>query len=88
MYASPRFNERCVLWNNLLHVANLHNKLWITTGDFNEVHADEDKFGGKRVDMNKSLIFKDCLDTCNMVNLGFSSPRFTWSNLREINSLT
>lgn len=70
-----------------MHVANLHNKPWIITGDFNEGLADEDKFGGRRVDMNRSLISKDCLDACNVVNLGFSGPRFTWSNLREVDSL-
>lgn len=26
IYASPRFHERCILWNNLKNVANLHNK--------------------------------------------------------------
>ena len=26
VYASPRFQERCVLWNNLKNAANLHDK--------------------------------------------------------------
>ena len=25
VYASPRFNERCILWNNLVNVASLHS---------------------------------------------------------------
>ena len=25
VYASPKFNERCVLWNNLVNVASLHS---------------------------------------------------------------
>lgn len=68
-------------------MANLHNKPWIITGDFNEGLADEDKFGGRRVDMNRSLISKDYLDACNVVDLGFSGPRFTWSNLRVVDSV-
>ena len=87
VYASPRFNERCVLWNNLLNVASLHNSPWIIVRDFNEVLVDNDKFGGKAVNANRSLLFKDCLDSCNMVDLGFSGPRFTWSNRRRVRSL-
>lgn len=37
--------------------------------------------------MNKSLLFKECLDNCGMIDIGFSSPRFTWTNKREIQAL-
>lgn len=46
VYASPRFNERCVVWNNLVNVASLHCSQWIIAGDFNEVLADDEKYGG------------------------------------------
>ena len=87
VYVSPRFNERCVLWNNLKNVAKLHNKPWIIASDFNKVLADREKFGGRSVNINRSLMFKECLDACNMVDLGFSGPRYTWSNLREVSRL-
>lgn len=87
VYASPRFNERCVLWNNLKNVAKLHNKAWIIAGDFSEVLANGEKFGGRSVNINRSLLFKECLDACNMVDLGFLGPRYTWSNLREVSRL-
>ena len=74
VYASPRFNERWVLWNNLKNVAKLHNKPWIIVGDFNEVLADGEKFRGRSVNINPSLLFKEYLDACNMVDLGFSGP--------------
>ena len=84
IYASPRFHERCILWNNLKNATSLHNKPWIITEDFNEVLAEEDKFGGRTISTNISLIFKECLDFCNMVDLGFNGPYFTWMNRREI----
>lgn len=43
--ANPRFNERCVLWNNLKNVAKLQNKPRIIGGDFNKVLADRKKLG-------------------------------------------
>ena len=87
IYTSLRFNERCVLWNNLVNVASLHSSPWIIAGDFNEVLPDNNKFGGKAVNANRSLLFKDCLDSCNMVDLGFSRLSFTWSNRRGVRSL-
>ena len=87
IYASPRFHERSIMWNNLINASNLHNKPWIIAGDFNEVLAEEDKFGGRRISTNRSLIFKECLDFCNMVDLGFNGPWFTWTNRREITDL-
>ena len=50
---------------------------WAIARDFNEPLLDSDKFGGKAVSISRSLEFKECLDRCNMVDLSFSSPRFT-----------
>ena len=87
VYASPRSVERCIMWENLIKVTDLHNKPWVIAGDFNEPLLGEDKFGGRPVNISRSLLFKDCLDKCNMVDLGFSGPRYTWTNRREINNL-
>ena len=56
-------------------------------GDFNGSLIDEDKFGGRGVNINRSLAFKDCLDRCSMVDMGFSSPRYTWTNKRYFSNL-
>ena len=87
IYASPKNEERCILWNNLNKVAELHNKPWIMAGDFNKPLVQEDKFGGRGVSVNRSLAFKDCLDLCNMVDMGFFGPRYTWTNKRDVNNL-
>ena len=87
IYASPRSEERVILWENLAKVDELHNLPWVLAGDFNEPLLDEDKFGGRRVSINRSLLFKDCLDRCSMMDLGFLGPRYTWTNKRDINNL-
>ncbi|XP_075655041.1 uncharacterized protein LOC142625236 [Castanea sativa] len=87
VYASPRFHERCILWNNLKNAANLHDKPWIIAGDFNKVLAEGDKFGGRYISSNRSLLFKECVDHCNIIDLGFVGTRFTWTNRRNINAL-
>ena len=75
------------MWDNLNKVAKLHNMPWVVAGDFNELFLDEDKFGGRAVSVNKSLLFKECLDNYGMIDIGFSSPRFTWTNKREVQTL-
>ena len=87
IYASPRTAERHVLWDNLIKVAEMHNMLWVLAGDFNEPFMEGDKFGGKAVSVNRSLHFKECLDKCSMMDIGFSGPCFTWTNKRNVQAL-
>ncbi|XP_065619003.1 uncharacterized protein LOC136063048 [Quercus suber] len=77
VYASPRLEERTILWNNLATVVEYHNLSWVIARDFNEPLNTDDKFGGREISVNRSLLFKECLDKCNMIDLGFSGPRFT-----------
>ena len=87
IYASPRHAKRQVLWNNLIKVAKLHNMPWVLAGDFNEPIIGKDKYGGRPVSVNRSLMLKECLDLCNMIDLGFTGPRFTWTKRRDIQGL-
>ena len=87
LYASLRNTERQVLWKNLMSVADLHNLPWIIAGDFNEPLLSKDKFGDRAVSVNRSILFKECLDKCNMIDIGFGGPCFTWTNRREVQAL-
>lgn len=80
IYASLRYAEWRLLWDNLSKVAELHTLPWIIAGDFNEVLLDEEKFGGRPICISRTLKFQDCLNNCGMIDLGFSSPWFTWTN--------
>ena len=74
VYASPRTAERLILWNNLISTAELHNLPWVLAGDFNEPLSEDDKFGGRAVSVSRSLLFKEYLDKCNMIDICFSGP--------------
>ena len=49
IYASPRFEERCILWENLKMLANMHDLPWALMGDFKEVLTKEEKSGGNHI---------------------------------------
>ena len=87
IYASPRLTKRRILWSNIEKVGQLHNLPWLMIGDFNEVLGGEDKFGGNQINLNRALEFKECLDSCNFVDLGFVGPKYTWTNKRQISDL-
>ena len=87
VYASPRSAERHILWNNLIKVLELHNLPWVMAGDFNEPLTEKDKYGGKTVSVNRSFLFKERLDKCSMIDIGFTRARFTWTNKSPIQSL-
>nr|XP_023913965.1 uncharacterized protein LOC112025518 [Quercus suber] len=87
IYASPRAFKRYCLWDNLSIVWSIHDLPWVLLGDFKEVLCNDDKFGGNPVNIKRALKFKDCLDVCGMMDLGFCGPKFTWSNLRNIRVL-
>ena len=52
-------------------------------GDFNELLSNDDKSGGNPVNMSRALLFKDCLDSCGMIDLGFHGVRCTWVNKED-----
>lgn len=43
--------------------------------------------GGRALSVNRSLLFKECLDKCNMIDIVFTGARFTWIYKRPIQSL-
>lgn len=45
VYASPRFEFRKTLWNNLGTIADSHDLPWIVIGEFNELLSNSEKKG-------------------------------------------
>ncbi|XP_030958322.1 uncharacterized protein LOC115980181 [Quercus lobata] len=84
VYASPRYAERRLLWDNLSRVAELHTLPWIIAGDFNKILLGEDKLGGRPINISKAVNFQECLNICGMIDLGFSGPRYTWTDRQPL----
>uniref|UniRef100_A0A2N9H633 CCHC-type domain-containing protein n=1 Tax=Fagus sylvatica TaxID=28930 RepID=A0A2N9H633_FAGSY len=87
IYASPRQAERRILWRNLSIIAANHDLPWVMIGDFNDIMSSEEKWGGNVPSHTRISEYRDCMNKCNMIDLGFSGPKYTWSNLHDISSL-
>uniref|UniRef100_A0A2N9GX50 CCHC-type domain-containing protein n=1 Tax=Fagus sylvatica TaxID=28930 RepID=A0A2N9GX50_FAGSY len=87
IYASPRRSERRMLWQNLSTVAGLHSLPWVMVGDFNDITSSDEKWGGNIPNASRISEYCDCMNNCNMIDLGFSGPKYTWTNGQPVSSL-
>lgn len=55
--------------------------------DFNEVLLSNEKVGSHLVNTRIALRFQECLDACDMMDMGFSGAKYTWSNMRGVAEL-
>ena len=64
----------------------LHSKPylpWVCMGDFNEILLSEEKHGGRARPHSQMQAFRDVLDICGFLDLGFTGPEFTWNGNRH-----
>jgi exonuclease III len=81
-YRAPETHKREESWN-LLQRLNAQMKVpWCCMGDFNELVRIEEKQGRHNRSDRQMQLFRDALDDCGFVDLGFTGPKFTWSNNR------
>uniref|UniRef100_A0A2N9HWM2 CCHC-type domain-containing protein n=1 Tax=Fagus sylvatica TaxID=28930 RepID=A0A2N9HWM2_FAGSY len=82
IYASPSFESYLELWDHLASFAATHSLPWLVAGDFNEILSSNEKFSATPASQRRMSAFRDCLNMCNLLDLGFNGPRFTWTNKR------
>ena len=51
---------------------------WICAGDFNEITKTHEKKGGRLRPYTQMKNFRDVLDECGLMDLGFEGSKFTW----------
>ena len=49
---------------------------WIVFGDFNDINHLDEKCGGAKRSADQMQAFRNALDACNLLDLGFSGPSF------------
>ncbi|XP_070027616.1 uncharacterized protein [Nicotiana sylvestris] len=83
IYASPYYQLRDILWNNLLNLHNTVSTSWLIGGDFNEILEAKERFGGLPINNRRTDNFANFINTCKLVDLGFQGSRYTWTNKRR-----
>ncbi|KAL5862295.1 hypothetical protein ACOSQ3_003581 [Xanthoceras sorbifolium] len=79
-YGEPKQWLREQSWVLLRRLAGLDNLPWLIGGDFNEILRGDEKDGGL-VRMGSAMDgFREAVDSCNLLDMGFSGNKFTWCN--------
>lgn len=77
IYASISAGTRQLLWEAFVEASKSLTLLWAVVGDFNQVGDPKDKKGGATTYSGRMVRFTEFVDECELIDLGFSGPRFT-----------
>ena len=83
-YRNPNPSFRKASWDLLRRLRTVDSLPWVC-GDFNELLCINEKLGGLDKLAVGTFNFQAAVDDCNLIDLGFASPKFTWNNKRDGN---
>ncbi|GLT87976.1 hypothetical protein SLE2022_060240 [Rubroshorea leprosula] len=82
IYGRPTFEIRTELWQELGSMSRVISSPWMIIGDFNDVVDQSEKFGGGSISQTRVCAYLNCMNDCNMQDLGYVGSKFTWVNMR------
>ncbi|KAK3221019.1 hypothetical protein Dsin_014989 [Dipteronia sinensis] len=74
--ASPCITLKRTMWSYLDAIRRCFKLPWLIAGDFNEITCSAEKIGGRNKFSNSGFV--NWIDRNEMVDIGFTSPKFTW----------
>lgn len=82
-YGHPKAHKRHEAWNLLRHLKLMMPTPWICVEDFNEILDLSKKYGGHGHQRHLMEAFQNTFEFCELFELDYRGPRFTWTNGRE-----
>lgn len=83
IYASQNPIFRQDLWDSINCLGQIVMIPWLLVGDFNQIVCYEEKKRGNMPSIGWMDAFLDVIRKCELIDLGFSGPCFTWSDMRK-----
>jgi hypothetical protein len=71
------------MWNLMRKLKMQSGLPWCVLGDFNEAMWSFEHFSASKQPESQMLAFRDVLETCELVNLGFTGLPYTFDNKRQ-----
>ena len=78
-YGEPETARRFEAWDKLRRLNSNSERPWLCCGDFNEIVRQDEKLGEATRSHNQMQQFRDVIDECGFMDLGFLGLKFTWS---------
>ncbi|CAM9000522.1 unnamed protein product [Rhodiola kirilowii] len=81
-YGNPNNNLRNDSWRLLECLYGGDTRPWMVAGDFNEIFFSWEAQGKTLRDRQRMRQFRECTNSCGLMDLGFKGNRYTYSNKR------
>ena len=78
-YGEPDSSRRNEAWAKLRSLNSSQNIPWLCASDYNEITKQEEKIGGAFRSFHQMQRFRDVIDECGLMDLGFVGPSYMWS---------
>lgn len=72
--------KRYILWHLLDSLSSQCNMPWVVISDFNEILFSDEKLDSAEREAKQMVAFRECLNRCGLVDLGFIGQKYTWCN--------
>lgn len=82
-YGSPYRKLKRNSWKIIKDMATSMNKPWIVIGELNVVLHEEEKNSRFPFRKQEAIIFNNLINTCVLIDLGFTGYTFIWNNHRS-----
>ncbi|KAL9680031.1 hypothetical protein QQ045_017904 [Rhodiola kirilowii] len=82
-YGNPVTNRRSETWNLLRRLSQDSDQPWVVMGDFNEVLFSWEVKGRRLRREWQMRSFRETIEACGLVDLGYTGLPFTFSNRRS-----
>ena len=79
IYGVPETHLRMETWNLIRELKSQFSLPWLCGDDFNELLKSHEKHGGCLRPYGQMEKFREVLDECNLLDLGYVGNKFTWS---------
>ena len=78
-YGEANTTRRNEAWDKLRSLNSRPERPWLCCGEFNEIIIQDENLGGATRSHNQMQQFRDVIDECGFMDLGFEGPKYTWS---------
>ncbi|KAK0571313.1 hypothetical protein LWI29_013999 [Acer saccharum] len=83
VYRDPSPHNRVASWELMGRLSEVDRLPWVCGGDFNDILCMKEKVGGSTKSISGLIRFRQAIDKCDLVDLGFTGSCFTWNDKRE-----
>ena len=83
VYGELRVENRQRMWDHLCSLRAISQDPWVVCGDFNEALWQHEHLSIMTRSESQMEVFRDCLVTCELQDLGFSGLPYTYNNGQE-----